>query len=525
MNANLAQLSHQARIAVQKRDWRRVGLFAQEIQHQYNEEPEGHFLSGLVHKNARRVDLAVKAFSHALSLETSRYDAAIELSNSYLILLRHNEAFELIDKYEKYLNNSPLYLDMTARILSALGLHQRAWSLYKQANELQPDIDVFRANLAANSVLLGKAKEAKDLYQALLSKYPQHQQYHYELSKLAKAKDHEHIEQMQEVLEDTKYPPNKNIFMYYAIGKELEDLGQWKESFQLYEKAGNAVLSTANYDVANDIKVIEKIKSICTQDWIEPSTNQLNTKEGTKTPIFIVGLPRTGTTLTERIISNHSQVESADETFFMQLAIRHASGVGGINEVTESIIESASIADINLIAEKYMVSVEYRLTNKPLFIDKFPYNFLYLGFIAKAFPNAKIVYLRRNPMDACFAMFKQSFFKFAYSLDNLGRYYVAQDHLRKHWQTILGDRIIELDYESLVADQEVNTRTVLEKLGLEFEQSCLEFEKNPASSATASTLQVREKVHTRSVGKWKYFHDELQPLKNYLEAAGIDIER
>jgi hypothetical protein len=127
-------------------------------------------------------------------------------------------------------------------------------------------------------------------------------------------------------------------------------------------------------------------------------------------------------------------------------------------------------------------------------------------------------------MDACFAMFKQSFFKFAYSLEDLGKYYVAQDTLRNHWRSILGDRLVEVDYESLVNMQESSTKEILSKLGLEFEPACLEFEKNPTSSATASTLQVREKMHTRSVDKWKHFADELAPLKHFLNQAGVNTD-
>jgi tetratricopeptide (TPR) repeat protein len=383
---------------------------------------------------------------------------------------------------------------------------------------------MFRANLAACGVLLGKVKEAKAIYRSLSSKYPQHQKNHYELSKLGLAKDAKHVEQMQNILKSSTSSPDKNIFMYYALGKELEDLGRWKESFDYYKKAGEAVLSSAKYDVADDIRVIDSIIKTCNVDWISRGTPSNHPKTSAKTPVFIVGLPRTGTTLVERILSSHSQVESADETFFMQMAIRHVSGAGGINELDETIIKNAADKDIHLIAEHYMASVEYRLTGQSLFIDKFPYNFLYLGFIAKAFPKARIIYLKRNPMDACFAMFKQSFFKFAYSLDDLGRYYVAQDKLRKHWQSVIGNRLIEVDYESLVTAQVADTKEILSKLGLEFEPACLEFEKNTASSATASTLQVREKIHTRSVNKWKFFADELGPLQKFLNQAGINTD-
>jgi tetratricopeptide (TPR) repeat protein len=524
MDANLSQLSQQARFFVQRRDWAKVYTFAQKIISLDKNEPEGYFLGGLAEKAAGRFNLAIDAFTQTLNLSSHRYDAAIELAQIYLLLLRHGEAYDLLNHYEQQLSNSPLYLDMAANTFSGLGLHTRAWPLYQQANVLQPDIDMFRANLAACGVLLGKVKEAKAIYISLSNKYPQHQKNHYELSKLEPVKDANHVVRMQEILNSSKSPPDKNIFMYYALGKELEDLGRWKESFGYYKKAGEAVLSSANYDVANDIRVIESIIKTCDVDWISTGTPSKTSVTSAKTPIFIVGLPRTGTTLVERILSSHSQVESADETFFMQLAIRHVSGAGGINEPDAKIIENAANKDIRLIAQHYLDSVEYRLSGQSMFIDKYPYNFLYLGFIAKAFPEARIIYLKRNPMDACFAMFKQSFFKFAYSLEDLGRYYIAQDNLRKHWQSTLGDRLIEVDYESLVMGQESKTKEILSKLGLKFEQACLDFEKNPTSSATASTLQIREKIHTRSINKWQYFSEELEPLKKLLNQAGINTE-
>ena len=126
-------------------------------------------------------------------------------------------------------------------------------------------------------------------------------------------------------------------------------------------------------------------------------------------------------------------------------------------------------------------------------------------------------------MDACFAVFKQSFFRFAYSLDDLAEYYLAYDRLSQHWRNVLGPRMLELNYEDLVADQESQTRALLEGLGIEFEEACLRFERNTAPVATASSVQVREKVHSRSVGKWKRFQKELRPLQARLEEGGVKI--
>ena len=171
--------------------------------------------------------------------------------------------------------------------------------------------------------------------------------------------------------------------------------------------------------------------------------------------------------------------------------------------------------------------VAYRLGEEPMFIDKLPFNFLFLGFIAKAWPKARIIHLVRNPMDSCFSMYKQIFtwaYKFSYSLESLGQYYVAYDRMRSHWQEVLKDRMIEVEYESLVDDQEGQTRILLDKLGLEFEQACLDFDLNKTPSTTASSVQVREKVHSRSVNKWTRFANQLQPLREHLENAGIRIE-
>jgi len=166
--------------------------------------------------------------------------------------------------------------------------------------------------------------------------------------------------------------------------------------------------------------------------------------------------------------------------------------------------------------------VRYRLTGKPLFIYKYPLNFLYLGFIARSFPQARIVHLRRHPMDACFAMYKQSFFRFAYTLEDLASYYIAYDRLSGHWRQRLGGRIIEVEYEKLVSDPDAQIRALLDRLGLDFEQACLDFHLNTAPSATASAVQVREKAHTRSVARWKEFEEQLRPLRDRLEDAGIE---
>ena len=515
-----------ARQAVQRRDWTAVSNCAEELLRQNSQSAEGHFLKGLVEKVADRPAKALEAFATALAIDAGRYDAAIELANQHCIARRNAEAAELLGKYERMLGNSPLYLDLAGTIYTDIGMPERAWPLYQKANELQPGIDLFQANLASSSVYLGKIEEGKRVYQQLLKKYPAHQRNHHSLSRLEKARDATHVKQMKELLHSTNLRPDQNIFLYYALGKELEDLEQWDEAFHYYKLGGDAVASVADYEVETDLAIIDTMIEVCNDDWMRTGAGAVTAVEAEKTPLFIVGLPRTGTTLTERIIASHSLVQSVGETEFVQMVIRRESGIASLDKMTTEMIRVMAEKDIDLVSQGYIDAVSYKLGAEPIFIEKLPFNFLYLGFIAKAFPNAKLIYLKRNPMDACFALYKQVFtwaYKYSYTLDTLGRYYVAYDRIMNHWRGILAGRLIEVEYESLVSDQEGQTRRMLDKLGLEFEENCLHFDKNETASTTASSVQVRQKVHTGSVGKWKRFEKQLEPLRDYLERAGIEI--
>lgn len=519
-----AALSEHARRAAGAGDWAAVDSAAGQILKLDRDNPEGWFLSGLASKARRRHSEAIEAFSRATRLDPRRYDAAIELAGIYWVQGRHREARDLLDRFESLLGNSPRYLEMAADTWTRLGLHARALPLYRQACELQPDIERFLSSRAACAIRCGEIAEARSILRHLLDLHPHHQRNHYELSRLGQARDRSHLQQMLAVLEQGQHAPERNIFLNYAIGKELEDLEEWEAAFHHYERAGDAaarVSREAGYRVEQDTAVLHRIIEVCNARWLSQGTDDGRDAHAKRTPIFVTGLPRTGTTLTERIIGSHSRVESADETFFMQIAVRRRSGVSSRDDVSPEIIEAAGRVDPTVIGQDYLAAVEYRLGTRPMFIDKYPFNFLYLGFIARSLPGARLVHLRRNPMDACFAMYKQPYFRFAFTLEDLASYYLAYDRLMRHWRAVLGDRLIEVQYERLVSDQEDQTRWLLNELGLEFEPACLEFEKNAAASATASAVQVREKMHTRSVDRWTHFADQLQPLRRALESGGI----
>lgn len=523
-------LSQQARAAVQSGNWRAVQSCATALVQKDPANPEGHFLAGLVARAASQPEAAASAFERALTADPGRYDAAVELAEAWRMLGRPAKALRLLDAQVGRLGNSPKYLDLAGTVYSQLGLHARAAPLFEAACRLQPGVERLQASLAECLVTLGRLGEAETLYRELLGRFPRHQRYHYQLANLRRARDDEHLEQMRSALEASGGPPARNIFLYYAIGKELEDLERWDEAFEHYRKGGDAAKGVSGYRVEPDLALIDAIIATCDRAWLGaavlepvaasgPVTPAIGPREST--PVFITGLPRTGTTLAERILASHSQVESAGESFYLPLALHQLAGRQLEMVPKPATIMAAARRPGGELAERYLAAVSGRLEGKALFIEKLPENFLYLGFIARAFPDARLVYLRRHPMDACFALYKQSYFRFAYTLDDLARYYLAHDRLLRHWREVLGERLVELGYEDLVSDPEPQVRRWFGRLGLEFEPACLEFDRRGGAVATASAAQVREPIHTRSVGRWRKFERQLQPLRERLEAGGI----
>lgn len=514
------QLSGVARSFIVQKKWHQLAQVAMEIQRSYPSSPEGFFLMGVYSKHARDIDSAERLFGQALSLDSLRYDAAIELALVLEMKQQYTKLLSLVDEFEEQLKNSAYYSLELSRLFARLGLHERALVLAKRAQFIQSDNDIIAANLAECSVFLGEVDAARDIYEKLVRKYPHYQKNHYELSKLRKASDYSHVTIIKELLTNNGLPPAKNIYLYYALAKQLEDLEDWDEAFHYYEKAGAEILNSSNYSVTSDIEVMENVVALFDNASEFEHIIDHDTSFG-PTPIFVVGLPRTGSTLIERVLSSHPNVESADETFFFPMALNKEVLGKYFAQITIDTVSSNTNKDLDALAKGYLDLIDYKLSGKPYFIDKYPFNFILLGFIAKAFPNAKFIYLDRHPLDACFAMFKQSYFKFAYCLEDVGRYYIAHRKLKNHWFDLLGERIINVSYESFVSCQRDETAKLLSSLGLNFDEKCINYHLNPKASGTASTLQVREQVHNRSVGRWEKYKKHLKPLESMLNEHNL----
>lgn len=525
MSKTLNEYTHHARTFMHNKQYKEFFYIIKEMRKNFPDSDEVFFLFGIYEIHKKDIKAAKASFTRCLVKSEIRYDAAIQLARIYVWEVNYGKAYELIKQYTAAIYNSPYYQDMSAGLLTTMGCHGDALVLLKNAHQLLPESDTISFKLAKSMILSGDVQHAETILLRLISKYPMYKKFHYELSKLKKAVDKQHIQQMLCILRDQK--STENVFLHYALGKEYEDLLQWDDSFYHYSLGGRDALKQSHYDVNDEISTMNAIMKTFNAKWLQSTdenNNQLPLYQPEKTPIFIVGLPRTGTTLIERILASHSAVESVDETFFIPLAVNKLNGIEASTALAHDMVSNVAKISSKQLAITYINMIDYKLTNKPFFIEKYPFNFLYLGLLVKAFPNAKFIYLHRQPIDACFAMYKQSYFKFAYSLDDLSRYYIAHHQLMIHWRNLLGNQLIQINYEDVVKDPDTQIKKMFNKLDLPFETGCFRFYENNTPSGTASTLQVRSPIHTKSINKWLYYASYLEPLISALRKHGINTK-
>ena len=266
MASGFNELILQARRAIAANDWAAVARIAAEIQVQFPQKPDGPYLAAMAERQFGRAEKAAQYYEHALQLDETRYDIAIEFAQHCLSLNRYPQARSLLNQYVGRADGSPVYLDMAGQVYSAMGLYELAWPLYERALQIQPQVEVVEMHKAACAVYLGKIDEARAIYRRILDKAPGHQRAHFELAQLGRARDRSHIDEMEEALEARSEDPTGNIFLYYALGKEHEDLEDWTTAFDYFESAGSAVKRVSKYDVAEDVDLIDAIIDTCSKE-------------------------------------------------------------------------------------------------------------------------------------------------------------------------------------------------------------------------------------------------------------------
>ena len=480
---------------------------------------EGHFLVGLVAIEMQDRKTAFSAFSSVTRLQPDHAAAWAQLAKLFVGDGQLNRADAALDQAAAARPSDPLVQDLIATVYSRMGDHRLARTWYEKACAAAPDNAGYLMNLANNDVYTGDIDAAVERYEFVLRLQPTNAQAHWSLAGARKARDHTHIDAMRGILERHDPPPRLQAFLYYAIGKELEDLEDWEAAFEAFAAGARARRETVEYDEAAEVALFDFLEEKFTRDWLDAGAGF-----ETDAPIFVLGQPRTGTTLIERIVGSHPQVHSAGELQQFGLGVRRLSGVRAPQRFSVELLQAALAVHAAELGRIYMESTRRVRGDAPRFIDKLPQNYLYLPLILKALPGAKIIHLTREPMDACFASFKQLFadaYLHSYELGEMARHHCRYRRLMDVWRERFGDRFLDVSYERTVAALEPEARRMIGYLGLDWNDAVLEFHKSRHAVSTASAVQVREPVHSRSVGRWLQYETQLQAMLAVLDEHAI----
>lgn len=407
----------------------------------------------------------------------------------------------------------------TANMLIQLGELELARTQLDRVERLA-GVSVDSLYLRSNIELVcGNLDAAERLGEECVARAPGHSRVHLQLARLRRqTPERNHVERLRKLLERERQPIAR-INLLFALFKELDDLGRHDEAWQVLSSGCAEKRALLDYRVADEISAFDALFR-----WRPAaSVPAASSAYGGAQPIFIVGLPRTGTTLLERILGGHPDVENGGELDDFPLQLRWCCDRFARSHVDAELFEAAARIDFELLGQRYLQHAQWRARGKPRFTDKLPLNFLHVGFIAEALPQARILHMVRDPMDSCLSNLKELFadaYPYSYRLDELAEHYGRYRKLMVHWHAMFPGRILDVAYEDLVSDPEAQARRILEFCGLAWAPGCVDIASNTAPVSTASSVQVREGIHRGRVQSWRKYEAHLQPLRDRLQAEG-----
>lgn len=503
-------------------DWRAAGSLGLRLVELAPGRPEPYFVVGVAALRLDQVDAATEYLRRAVLLGPDRAEAWTELARAYVTRGSMPEAVSAADRAMALSPDNGVLLDTLGVIYGRTTFHDKALQAFRRAVDAMPNNGQARFNLATALEFAGEIDAADVEFNACIEADPTEWRAYLFRSQLRRQSPTDnHMAHLRRVLQSTD-DQVAHLYLNMALAKELEDQGDYEAAFR-HMVAGKAAGGRGRgYSIERDRALFAAIRNC----FPEPIENRPDGHE-TDEPIFVIGMPRSGTTLVERILSSHPAVHSAGELRNFVVALHRLVADTPDFLFDPTLPDRLGNIDWRSLGEEYLKSTRPATGHTLRFVDKLPHNFLYAGFIARALPNAKIICLRRDPMDTCLSNFRQVFalespyFDYSFDLMDTGRYFIEFDRLIAHWGRVLQGRILELQYESLVGQQEHGTRTLLEFCGLPWDDACMRFETNAAPVATASAVQVRSGMNRDSVGRWRRYGADMDNLHRLLGDAGV----
>lgn len=528
VDPTIAASLREAQRALAERDYKRVHVLCTQILVRAPKTADAFFLLAMLAADHDNLAKAIDVIDRALLLEPQRAEYWAQKGRLLLALSRPKDALEAARAGIAGEVDSALTWDTLGVLLTRAGAHSDAIVPFKKAVATDSSKSSYHYNLGAALQFDGDFAAAEAAYRAALALQPQ---MHRAWSALAQVRkqpfDEQETAQLERMLGNPQKPAENHpqlsadaeLQLCHALAKQREDQQRYAESFALLDRGKSAKREDIRYDIAQDLALF---------DAAERGAEQLPQNAagyGSEEPIFIVGMPRTGTTLVERILSSHPQVYAAGELSHFSLALKRASGSSGAHVLDPQTLRSAGQANLAEVGANYIESTRPRTGQTPRFIDKMPLNFFYAAIIRNALPQAKIICLRRHPLDTVLSNYRQlfatgfSYYNYAYDLLDTARYWQAFDRLIGRWRTQLGDGFIEVHYEAVVEDIEAQARRLLAHCDLPWDPACLDFHRNTAAVATASSVQVRQPLYRSALQRWRLYREQLLPA---IELLGLE---
>lgn len=445
----------------------------------------------------------------------ARYEYVIVLIKQH----KHHQALQEIERLLALDPTDQAFRITHATIRAGLGDYDTAIPLFQRLIEEAPQMADLPLSLGHAQKTLGQQADAIASYRRAVAVRPSFGEAYWSLANLKTYRfEDQDIERMRAEEARPRISLEDRFHLCFALGKALEDREEFAESFDYYERGNALKKSECRYRPEPIERNAALQREICTEEFLAQRAGSGCPAPG---PIFIVGLPRAGSTLIEQILASHSRVEGTMELAEIPRLVGTLQGrtIAGEEPRYPAILQSLSADVLKEYGERYLADTRVYRSGKPMFIDKMPNNFRHLGLIHLILPNAKIIDARRDAMDCCFSNFKQLFAsgqQFTYSFEDIARYYRSYVELMTHWDRVLPGRILRVQHEDLVADLEGNVRQILDFCGLDFEPSCIEFHKTERRVHTASSEQVRRPISRDGIGQWRHYAPWLQPLRAML---------
>lgn len=477
---------------------------------------------GNVLKNLDRSEDAISAYRHALNLNPAFEEPCYNLG---LLLVERGDLDEARSLVTRAIKLNPACAEAHSAhgyILSKTNRVDDAIQAYRHAIEINPGLPDTHENLGRAFAITGRLEEARSCFRHAVDIDPDSGSVYRELSQVCtheKYDDDMHL--MELIYADNHTTSTQKMHTAFGLGKAFEDLGEYEKAFDYYLHGNNLKRLTFQYSIEKDESFFTRIKNTFTASFLESHGNNGSPDN---TPVFIVGMPRSGTTLVEQILSSHPMTYGAGELGYMDDIVTQACRNLADDDYPECLPGLHDNAYREL-GENYIRRLREHSSKARHITDKMPHNFIHIGMIKLILPNAKIIHCIRNPLDNCLSIYKNYFdgpLDYAYRMDELGEYYCQYAGLMAHWRSLVDDHIFDIRYEDLISDQLNTTRELLAFCRLDWDDACINFHRNTRNVHTASVAQVRRPIYQDSVDLWKRYGQQLEPLQTALGLTDHD---